>query len=211
EGPPRNVWAGTADTLDVVGDRVRVRVAGPVPIVAEITPAAASELRLADGGPGWASGTATGAAVSPAYPEGAAHATGHRPVTGPDRAPADRACPDRSPAPGGHPDPDPPQPRRARPARAPGAVRRRPGRAGGVRLRPPDLLPGPGLGGRRARHPALHRRPAPPGPVPAPGDRRAGRGVRHPRPRPPQLPRPQPGPGARRPRQRGRLRRRRPA
>ena len=42
-GTPRNVWAGTADTLDVVGDRVRVRVAGPVPIVAEVTPAAASE------------------------------------------------------------------------------------------------------------------------------------------------------------------------
>jgi molybdate transport system ATP-binding protein len=66
EGTPRNVWAGTADTLDIVGDRVRARVAGPVPIVAEVTPAAASELRLADGGPVWASVKATEVTVYPA-------------------------------------------------------------------------------------------------------------------------------------------------
>ena len=66
EGTPRNVWAGTADTLDVVGDRVRVQVAGPVPIVAEVTAAAAAELRLADGGPVWASVKATEIAVYPA-------------------------------------------------------------------------------------------------------------------------------------------------
>jgi molybdate transport system ATP-binding protein len=66
EGTPRNVWAGTADTLDVVGDRVRVQVAGPVPIVAEVTPAAAAELRLADGGPVWASVKATEITVYPA-------------------------------------------------------------------------------------------------------------------------------------------------
>jgi molybdate transport system ATP-binding protein len=66
EGTPRNVLDGTADTLDVVGDRVRVRVAGPVPIVAEVTPAAASELRLADGGPVWASVKATEVTVYPA-------------------------------------------------------------------------------------------------------------------------------------------------
>jgi len=66
EGTPRNVWAGTADTLDVVGDRVRVRVTGTVPIVAEVTPAAASELRLADGGPVWATVKATEVTVYPA-------------------------------------------------------------------------------------------------------------------------------------------------
>jgi molybdate transport system ATP-binding protein len=66
EGTPRNVLAGTADALDVVGDRVRVRVAGPVPIVAEVTPAAAAELRLADGGPVWASVKATEVTVYPA-------------------------------------------------------------------------------------------------------------------------------------------------
>jgi molybdate transport system ATP-binding protein len=66
EGTPRNVWAGTADTLDIVGDRVRVRVTGRVPIVAEITPAAASELHLADGGPVWATIKATEVTVYPA-------------------------------------------------------------------------------------------------------------------------------------------------
>jgi molybdate transport system ATP-binding protein len=66
EGTPRNVWAGTVETLDVVGDRVRARVAGPVPIVAEVTPAAATELHLADGGPVWASVKATEVTVYPA-------------------------------------------------------------------------------------------------------------------------------------------------
>jgi molybdate transport system ATP-binding protein len=66
EGTPRNVWAGTADALEVIGDRVRVRVAGPVPIVAEVTPAAAGELRLADGGPVWATVKATEVTVYPA-------------------------------------------------------------------------------------------------------------------------------------------------
>jgi len=66
EGTPRNVLAGTADALEVVGDRVRVRVTGPVPIVAEVTPAAAAELRLADGGPVWAAVKATEVTVYPA-------------------------------------------------------------------------------------------------------------------------------------------------
>jgi molybdate transport system ATP-binding protein len=66
EGTPRNVWPGTADALEVVGDRVRVRVSGTVPVVAEVTPAAASELRLADGGPVWATVKATEVTVYPA-------------------------------------------------------------------------------------------------------------------------------------------------
>jgi molybdate transport system ATP-binding protein len=66
EGTPRNVWAGTADSLEVVGDRVRVRVAGTVPVVAEVTPGAASELRLADGGPVWATVKATEVTIYPA-------------------------------------------------------------------------------------------------------------------------------------------------
>ena len=66
EGTPRNVWAGTAESLEVVGDRVRVRVAGQVPIVAEVTPAAANELHLADGGPVWAAVKATEVSVYPA-------------------------------------------------------------------------------------------------------------------------------------------------
>ena len=66
EGTPRNIWPGTADALEVVGDRVRVRMSGTVPIVAEVTPAAASELRLADGGPVWATVKATEVTVYPA-------------------------------------------------------------------------------------------------------------------------------------------------
>jgi molybdate transport system ATP-binding protein len=66
EGTPRNVLPGPAETVDEVGDRVRVRVAGQVPIVAEVTPAAVGELRLADGGPVWASVKATEVTVYPA-------------------------------------------------------------------------------------------------------------------------------------------------
>jgi molybdate transport system ATP-binding protein len=66
EGTPRNVLAGDAEGLEVVGDRIRVRVAGDVPIVAEVTPAAAAELRLADGGRVWAAIKATEVAVYPA-------------------------------------------------------------------------------------------------------------------------------------------------
>jgi molybdate transport system ATP-binding protein len=66
EGTPRNSWPGTADTLEVIGDRVRVRVSGTVPIVAEVTPAAAGELHLADGGPVWATVKATEVTTYPA-------------------------------------------------------------------------------------------------------------------------------------------------
>jgi molybdate transport system ATP-binding protein len=66
EGTPRNSWPGTADALEAMGDRVRVRVTGTVPIVAEVTPAAAGELRLADGGPVWATVKATEVDVYPA-------------------------------------------------------------------------------------------------------------------------------------------------
>jgi molybdate transport system ATP-binding protein len=66
EGTPRNSWPGTAEALEVVGDRVRVRMSGTVPIVAEVTPAAANELRLADGGPVWATVKATEVTVYPA-------------------------------------------------------------------------------------------------------------------------------------------------
>jgi molybdate transport system ATP-binding protein len=66
EGTPRNSWPGTADAVEALGDRVRVRVTGAVPIVAEVTPAAAGELRLADGGPVWATVKATEVDVYPA-------------------------------------------------------------------------------------------------------------------------------------------------
>ena len=59
EGSPRNVWPGEASELYLAGDRARIRISGPVPLIAEVTAAAVAELRLADGGPVWASVKAT--------------------------------------------------------------------------------------------------------------------------------------------------------
>jgi molybdate transport system ATP-binding protein len=59
EGSPRNVWQGEADSLDLEGDRVRVRISGSIPVVAEVTPAAVAELSLAVGAAVWVSVKAT--------------------------------------------------------------------------------------------------------------------------------------------------------
>ena len=59
EGSARNAWPGEAGELYFTGDRARVRIDGPVPLIAEVTPAAVAELHLADGGPVWASVKAT--------------------------------------------------------------------------------------------------------------------------------------------------------
>ncbi|MCC7078224.1 MAG: ABC transporter ATP-binding protein [Acidimicrobiia bacterium] len=59
EGSPRNRWQTRIEHLDLLGDRVRVRLAPPVGLVAEVTPAAAAELALGEGDPIWASVKAT--------------------------------------------------------------------------------------------------------------------------------------------------------
>jgi molybdate transport system permease protein len=59
EGSPRNAWQGTVGDVSTIGTRVRVRVDAAVPVIAELTPAGAAALRLADGGPVWASVKAT--------------------------------------------------------------------------------------------------------------------------------------------------------
>lgn len=59
EGSPRNRWESRIEHLDLLGDRVRVRLAAPVGLVAEVTPAAVSELALHEGDPVWASVKAT--------------------------------------------------------------------------------------------------------------------------------------------------------
>ena len=64
-GTPRNIWEGTAEALDLEGERVRVRVGGPLPIVAEVTPGAVADLALGDGGPVWVSVKATEVTVYP--------------------------------------------------------------------------------------------------------------------------------------------------
>ena len=66
DGTPRNVWEGRAVDLDFEGDRVRVQVAGPPAIVAEVTPAAISELGLDRGDRVWIGVKATEISVYPA-------------------------------------------------------------------------------------------------------------------------------------------------
>ena len=64
-GSPRNVWRGTVEEVEIAGDRVRVQVAGVVPIVAEVTAAALAELELAAGGEVWVSFKASEADAYP--------------------------------------------------------------------------------------------------------------------------------------------------
>lgn len=59
EGSPRNVLAGTIVAADDEGARVRVRVALPFPLVAEVTRSAASELEVDRGGAVWVTVKAT--------------------------------------------------------------------------------------------------------------------------------------------------------
>jgi len=65
-GSARNHWPGTVAELDALGDRVRVRIEGAVPIVAEVTDAAARELHLVPGAAVVATVKATEVAVYPA-------------------------------------------------------------------------------------------------------------------------------------------------
>ena len=66
EGSPRNVWRGRIDGLDVHGDHVRVHVAGPVPVAAEVTPGAVAALDLARDVEVWVAVKATEINVYPA-------------------------------------------------------------------------------------------------------------------------------------------------
>jgi molybdate transport system ATP-binding protein len=66
EGSPRNVWSGRATNIELLGNRVRVRIDGEVSLVAEVTPAALKELNLVEGGKVWLSFKSTDVAVYPA-------------------------------------------------------------------------------------------------------------------------------------------------
>ena len=65
-GSARNVWAGAVESIEPIGDRVRVRIGGAVPLTAEVTPAALADLGLAAGADVWTSVKATDVTVSPA-------------------------------------------------------------------------------------------------------------------------------------------------
>jgi molybdate transport system ATP-binding protein len=65
DGSARNTWPGTATELFAAGDRARIRVDGPVPLIAEVTAAAVADLDLAAGGAIWAALKATEIDVYP--------------------------------------------------------------------------------------------------------------------------------------------------
>jgi len=67
DGSPRNTWPATITGLQRHGDNLRVQLTGPIPVAADITPAAATYLDLAPGQPVWA---AVKAAETRAYPAG---------------------------------------------------------------------------------------------------------------------------------------------
>ena len=64
EGSPRNAWMATVIDVDHRGDRVRVRLQGPVQVTAEITSAAADALHIKVGLQLWAAVKATEIAVT---------------------------------------------------------------------------------------------------------------------------------------------------
>jgi molybdate transport system ATP-binding protein len=55
EGQEHNTWPGQISAVDLMGDRVRVRMDGTPAITGEVLPAAVDELKLDDGGELWAS------------------------------------------------------------------------------------------------------------------------------------------------------------
>jgi molybdate transport system ATP-binding protein len=66
EGSPRNAWPGRVSGIELLGGRVRVRVDGEIPLVAEVTPAAIADLKVEEGGEVWVSFKATDVGVYPA-------------------------------------------------------------------------------------------------------------------------------------------------
>ncbi len=58
-GSPRNQWPARIESFDLLGDRVRVRTAGPVPLVGEITAGALADLGLTEGQDVWIAVKAT--------------------------------------------------------------------------------------------------------------------------------------------------------
>ncbi|MBQ1023637.1 ABC transporter ATP-binding protein [Micromonospora sp. C95] len=69
EGSPRNTWPATVAGVQRHGDNLRVQLDGPVTVAADITPAAAAQLRLAPGQTFW---VAVKAAETRVYPAAAA-------------------------------------------------------------------------------------------------------------------------------------------
>jgi molybdate transport system ATP-binding protein len=65
-GSPRNAWPATVTAVARHGDALRIELGGPVPVAADVTPAAAVQLGLAPGREVWAVVKATEATAYPA-------------------------------------------------------------------------------------------------------------------------------------------------
>jgi molybdate transport system ATP-binding protein len=65
DGSPRNAWPATITGVQRHGDNLRIQLAGPIEVAADVTPAAAAQLALTPGQPVWA---AVKAAETRAYP-----------------------------------------------------------------------------------------------------------------------------------------------
>jgi molybdate transport system ATP-binding protein len=65
-GSPRNVWRGDVTSIAPHGDAVRIAVAAPIPLLADITPGALTTLDLRPGSQVWASVKATEVGIYPA-------------------------------------------------------------------------------------------------------------------------------------------------
>ena len=66
DGSPRNTWPAVVASLARHGDNLRIELTGPIPVAADVTPAAAVQLELAPGREVWASLKATEATSYPA-------------------------------------------------------------------------------------------------------------------------------------------------
>jgi molybdate transport system ATP-binding protein len=68
DGSPRNTWPATVTGIQRHGDNLRIELAGPLAAAADVTPAAASQLRLAPGQQVWAAVKAAETRTYPATP-----------------------------------------------------------------------------------------------------------------------------------------------
>ncbi|GAB3131107.1 ABC transporter ATP-binding protein [Microbispora hainanensis] len=66
DGSPRNLWQVVIDGIERHGDHVRVHLRGPIPLLADVTPAAAADLDLTPGQDVWAAVKATETHAYPA-------------------------------------------------------------------------------------------------------------------------------------------------
>lgn len=66
DGSQRNLWPGRIDGIEALGDRVRIHIGGTLPLVAEVTAAAVTDLSLHEGKDVWAGVKATEVSTYPA-------------------------------------------------------------------------------------------------------------------------------------------------